>query len=195
MELAQLTFLAFAAFSSLRVVSYLPQIMKVASDTNGASAISYSTWGLWTGANIANALYAAINLQDLYLSAVSGVYATCCVVVIFLTMAKRRRLSRRHGQSMVDAADIKRAALVNDLRDEVMRADAALASGMRPHYAFEQELAARARRLVWHDLSTGLALGSGACSASATQHAERFSEKRYCDSSGSCSVPIGSGAR
>ena len=46
MELSHFTFLAFAFFSSLRVVSYLPQIIKVASDTNGASAISYSTWAL-----------------------------------------------------------------------------------------------------------------------------------------------------
>jgi len=92
MELSHLTFLAFAFFSSLRVVSYLPQIIKVASDTNGASAISYSTWALWTAANIATALYAAINLNDLYLSAVSAVYATCCVAVILMTAIKRRLL-------------------------------------------------------------------------------------------------------
>jgi hypothetical protein len=35
-------------------------------------------------------MYAAVNLQDAYLSAVSGIYAACCVVVIALTAIKRR---------------------------------------------------------------------------------------------------------
>jgi hypothetical protein len=95
MELSHITFLAFAFFSSLRVVSYLPQIIKVASDINGASAISYSTWALWTAANIATALYATFNLSDLYLAAVSAIYATCCVVVILITAMKRRLLKGR----------------------------------------------------------------------------------------------------
>jgi hypothetical protein len=55
MELSHVTFLAFTIFSSLRVVSYIPQIVKVASDNHGATAISYSTWSLWTGANAATA--------------------------------------------------------------------------------------------------------------------------------------------
>ena len=65
MDVANITFLSFTLFSSLRVVSYFPQIHRVALDGNGASAISYSTWSLWTCANVATALYAAINLRDL----------------------------------------------------------------------------------------------------------------------------------
>ena len=104
MELSHVTLLAFATFSSLRVVSYLPQIMKVASDRNGASAISYSTWGLWTASNITTALYAAINLNDLFLSAVSALYATCCTIVILLTAIKRRMLRDRcRRQPLIDA--------------------------------------------------------------------------------------------
>jgi hypothetical protein len=93
-ELSQLTLIAFTAFSSLRIVSYVPQIAKVAADNNGASAIAYSTWSLWTLANIATALYSAVNLQDVYLSVVSGVYAACCAIVIALTMIKRRHYAR-----------------------------------------------------------------------------------------------------
>jgi hypothetical protein len=92
-DAASITFVLFTIFSSLRIISYFPQIRRVAIDTNGATAISYSTWGLWTGANIATALYAAMNLKEFYLSAVSGVYAICCIVVILLTILKRRRLS------------------------------------------------------------------------------------------------------
>jgi hypothetical protein len=91
MDLSHIAFFLFAAFSALRMVSYLPQIYRVARDTNGATAISYSTWGLWTGANVATALYACVNLHDLYLASVSVVYATCCIAVIVLTLIKRRR--------------------------------------------------------------------------------------------------------
>ena len=97
MELAQLTMLAFTGFSSLRVVSYVPQIAKIAADTNGATAISYATWSLWTAANIATACYAAVNLEDMYLSTVSGMYSACCLVVIGLTVVKRRAAASRQA--------------------------------------------------------------------------------------------------
>lgn len=92
MELSQVTLLVFALFNSLRLVSYFPQIVRIVTDTNGASAISFSTWILWTGSHLATGAYAAINLHDLYLTAASALFATCCVVVIVLTAMKRRGL-------------------------------------------------------------------------------------------------------
>jgi len=90
MDFSNLTLLLFTAFSSLRVFSYVPQIRKVARDTNGASAISYSTWAMWTGANTATALYAVINLGDIYLACASALYAGGCLIVIVVTFLKRR---------------------------------------------------------------------------------------------------------
>jgi hypothetical protein len=82
------------SFSGLRIVSYMPQIWRVARDRNGASAISsYVTWSLWTGANLTTALYAFVNLGDLYLALVSLVYAACCTAVIALTVLKRQGLA------------------------------------------------------------------------------------------------------
>jgi hypothetical protein len=95
MEISTIAFLLFAAFSGLRTLSYLPQIYRVARDANGASAISYATWGLWTGSNLATALYAYANLRDVYLAGVSIVSAACCAAVIALTIAKRRRNAAR----------------------------------------------------------------------------------------------------
>jgi hypothetical protein len=92
MQTSTMTLLLFTAFSGLRIFSYLPQIRRVALDNNGASAISYSTWVLWTGANIATALYALTNLGDLYLAFVSAVYAGCCATVIGLTFFKRQAI-------------------------------------------------------------------------------------------------------
>lgn len=102
--MAEITFVLFAVFSGLRTVSYVPQIYRVAADNNGATAISYSTWGLWIAANLATALYALVNLKDLYLGFVSVIYATCCIVVVVLTMIKRRRLQQTTGPRVVIAA-------------------------------------------------------------------------------------------
>ena len=41
-----------------------PQILRIAGDRNGASAISYPTWVLWTCANASTAAYAAMNLGE-----------------------------------------------------------------------------------------------------------------------------------
>jgi PQ loop repeat len=93
MTLSEASLLSFTVFSGIRLVSYLPQICKVARDRNGASAISYSTWTLWTGCHLSTGLYAVINLSDLLLAAASVLYALCCLAVIALTAAKRRRVS------------------------------------------------------------------------------------------------------
>src|SRR5215510_806575 len=93
------TWLAFAAFSGLRTISYVPQIVRIAKDRNGASAISYPTWLLWTGAHVSTGTYAAVNLNDMWLAVGSSLYGLCCIVVLVLTMLKRlaqRRTEDRH---------------------------------------------------------------------------------------------------
>jgi ABC-type transport system involved in cytochrome c biogenesis permease subunit len=103
MTLSEASLLAFTAFSGLRLVSYLPQIYKVARDRNGASAISYATWTLWTSCNLSTGLYAVVNLSDPLLAAASVLYALCCLAVIALTAAKRRRLSVLRPSVEMDA--------------------------------------------------------------------------------------------
>lgn len=90
MEITSITLYVFTVLSAARIFSYIPQICKIASDPNGATAISYSTWSLWTAANISTALYAAVNLQDVYLGSISLIYASCCITVIGLTIYKQR---------------------------------------------------------------------------------------------------------
>lgn len=104
MTLSEASLLAFTAFTGLRlVVSYLPQICKVARDRNGASAISYATWTLWTGCNLSTGLYALVNLSDRLLAAASVLYALGCLAVIVLTAAKRRRASTLRARVEMNA--------------------------------------------------------------------------------------------
>lgn len=111
MGLASFALAAFTFFSFVRIVSYVPQIMKIAADKNCASAISYTTWSLWTAGHVSTALYAAVNIQDAFLATVSVVYAICCVTVIVLTVAKRRLAEGRLLQVRFDPSEIDRVAV------------------------------------------------------------------------------------
>ena len=108
MTSSEASLLAFTAFSGLRLVSYLPQIYKVARDRNGASAISYATWTLWTGCHLSTGLYAVINLRDPLLAAASVLYALCCLAVIALTAANRRRVSVLRASVEMNACNVGR---------------------------------------------------------------------------------------
>jgi uncharacterized protein YjiS (DUF1127 family) len=81
----------FTISNVLRLVSYVPQIHKIARDTHGASAISYSTWILWLVANGTTAVYSISTLGDATMAWVNGLNALCCVIVIILTAFKRRQ--------------------------------------------------------------------------------------------------------
>jgi hypothetical protein len=95
MSTADFMLALFSFFNFLRVFSYIPQIIRVARDTNGASAISYSTWVTWTCANASTLGYAAVNLHDPWLALISGINTTGCATVITLTMIKRRQYRGR----------------------------------------------------------------------------------------------------
>jgi hypothetical protein len=86
---AEMALTAFAVCNSLRVFAYVPQIVAVARDRGGASAISYSTWGLFAVSHLSTIAYSVLNVEDLRMAAVFGANFACCILILGLTACKR----------------------------------------------------------------------------------------------------------
>jgi hypothetical protein len=95
MESAGLIAIAFGVFNTLRLVSYVPQIIAVARDQNGAMAISLWCWSIWIGANATAALYAWVNVGDRALALMSAFNTLCCMTVVTLALLKRAARRRQ----------------------------------------------------------------------------------------------------
>ena len=89
LDAAQAIFVAYSASNALRVLSYVPQIARIASDREGAKAISLATWWMWIAANASTALYAWVNLGDISLAVLNGLNTLSCLLVVVLTAWKR----------------------------------------------------------------------------------------------------------
>ena len=66
MTLAEYSMTAFALANGGRVIAYVPQIMRVCRDPNGAAAVSVTTWIFFTAANVATVVYALIDQTSNY---------------------------------------------------------------------------------------------------------------------------------
>ena len=95
MRLEDVTLTLFAACNFIRLFAYLPQIYKAATDKNGASAISYTTWGLFLIAHLSTIAYALVNRSDWWLAACFTCNALCCIAI--LAVAYRR--SHSHART------------------------------------------------------------------------------------------------
>lgn len=91
MPLEEITLALFAACNSVRVVAYLPQIHKAATDNHGASSISLMTWSLFLVAHVSTVAYALINRSDWGMAACFAIDAICCVAILAIAYWKRRR--------------------------------------------------------------------------------------------------------
>jgi hypothetical protein len=88
---------AFTVTNSLRVLAYVPQMLKAARDANGASAASYSTWTLFLISHLTTIAYALVGAGDLVMALIFLANAFACLTIIAITFVKRRRYAVRIG--------------------------------------------------------------------------------------------------
>jgi hypothetical protein len=91
MTVADIVLAAFAITNSVRVVAYLPQILKIAKDNDGAVAVSNGTWALFGVSHMSTVAYALVVLDDIYMTLLFTANLLCCIAIIALTFWKRRR--------------------------------------------------------------------------------------------------------
>ena len=84
----------FAGVNSMRILAYVLQFLKAVKDTNGASAISFATWGLFLASNITTILYALICLGDPLMALIFLGNAFACSAILVATYLKRRSYRR-----------------------------------------------------------------------------------------------------
>lgn len=95
MTSADITLAVFTLCNSLRVLAYLPQIAKAATDRNGVEAVSFATWGLFLFSNVSAIAYALVNKGDWVLAAMFLGNAVGCAAILLVGAWKRARHRRR----------------------------------------------------------------------------------------------------
>jgi hypothetical protein len=86
--------IAFSAANACRLVAYLPQIVALLKETNGAAAVSGATWILFLISNGVTAVYASVVCADIALTAIFSANSLCCAAIVLLIFRKRSQ-SRR----------------------------------------------------------------------------------------------------
>ena len=91
MTLADITLAAFTLCNSLRVLAYVHQIARAASDESGAAAISLATWGLFLFSHVSATAYALVNKEDWTMALIFLGNAIGCTAIILIAVWKRSR--------------------------------------------------------------------------------------------------------
>ncbi len=84
-------FTLFTFMNSIRIFAYVPQLLKVTEDTNGASAISYSTWTLFFLSHLTTVAFAIFYVGDVVMALIFCGNALACFAILLATFIKRRK--------------------------------------------------------------------------------------------------------
>jgi hypothetical protein len=94
----EIVMLAFTVANSLRVVAYVPQILRICHDNTGAAAISCCTWSLFLVSHLTTVAYAVVVIGDSWMALVFAANAACSATIVALALLQRQRrrtLARR----------------------------------------------------------------------------------------------------
>ena len=81
--------IAYGVSSTLMVVFYIPQLLKVIRAKPGESDTSLLTWGMWSVCMSINAIYAIEVINDDLLIAYSVASVAACVLIFAVAMWKQ----------------------------------------------------------------------------------------------------------
>ncbi len=81
----------FSLANSIRVLAYVPQILKASRDENGATAISFVTWGLFLLSHMTTVAYALVQLADVVMALIFLGNALACLTILVIAVTKRKR--------------------------------------------------------------------------------------------------------
>ncbi|KFG69536.1 hypothetical protein JH26_09795 [Microvirga sp. BSC39] len=95
---ADVALVVFTACNTVRVFAYLPQIVRIGRDTQGAAAISYVTWALFGASHLSTVAYAALVVDDWRMAAVFVANTACCGIILGLTAWKRIAFRKKQKQ-------------------------------------------------------------------------------------------------
>ena len=98
---ADAALIVFTACNTARVFAYLPQIVRISRDSQGATAISYATWTLFGVSHLSTVAYAILVVDDWRMAAVFAANTMCCAVIVSLTAWKRAMFGRRKNAAPV----------------------------------------------------------------------------------------------
>jgi uncharacterized protein with PQ loop repeat len=138
---ADAALLVFTACNTARVFAYLPQIVKIGRDTQGAAAISYTTWTLFGASHLSTVAYAVLVVDDWRMAAVFAANTVCCGLIVGLTAWKRAAYRKAQRLSEVERAACETAAII-------VLPQASLAVSARPLAAFDRAEAPAAKAIT-----------------------------------------------
>lgn len=92
---AEIAIAAFAVSNAVRVLAYLPQIVRIARDQGDARAVSCATWSLFAISHLATVAYALMVVGDITMAAVFSLNMLACLAILALTIFKRHQARER----------------------------------------------------------------------------------------------------
>lgn len=104
--------------NTVRVFSYVPQIITVSKEKSTAKAISLWTWSFWTVANFITGLYATFVVKDVLLSLMSYGNTLGCGIVVGIVLFKRKHYAETVTNSNSEVSDVaSKEEIISLIRD------------------------------------------------------------------------------
>lgn len=126
MTIADFALNAFTFFNAARVLAYVPQLLRIARDREGAKAVSCATWVLFAVSHLSTIGYALAVAPDPMMVMVFSANAAGCTCIIVLTILKRRTAHKsgacgvRAGSDRFEEAETQAACriIANSTRND-----------------------------------------------------------------------------